>query len=115
MCFTDTFVAFAAVYDSIEGLIGIDREENILFHIFPYDNGPDYISEEKFRIISENKIGYANTKGQIIIEPRFPCAFPFRKNKAKVSLSCEIEILSEHGFWVSENWFFIDTLGNPIK
>src|SRR5215813_11985366 len=59
MCFTDTFSTCAIVMDR-RGFIGIDREENLLFNVYPFDNGPDYPSEGLFRIIDNGLIGFAD-------------------------------------------------------
>lgn len=76
-CFTDTFRDFAMMIDHEKGCVGIDRDENILYKIHWYDNGPDYIVNGLFRIIKDGKFGFANRKGEIIIEPKYECAFPF--------------------------------------
>jgi len=115
MSFTDTFYTMAIVLSEKEGFIGIDRDQNTLFNIFNYDNGPDYISEGLFRIIEEGKIGYANLTGEIVIKPQFSCAYPFEEGKAKVAKNCNISKLDEHETWESEEWFFIDKKGNTVK
>lgn len=87
----------------------IDRNENVLCNIFWYDNGPDYVSEGLFRIVVEEKIGYADaTTGEIIIEPQFSCAYPFENGVAKVTYDCTTVQMDEHTIWNSNNWFFID-------
>ena len=114
ICYTDTFRIFAVVLKSGYGFVGIDRNEKILFQVFPYDNSPDSPKEGLFRIIdSNNKIGYANTKGEIIIKPQFECAFPFSNGKAKVALVCQKskEKEGEHTTWLSNQWYYIDTSG----
>ncbi len=114
MSLTDTFYTMAIVLDINQGFIGIDRQQNRMFNIFVYDNYPDSVSEGLFRIIEEGKIGYANLSGDIIIKPQFPCAYPFKNGKAKVSIDCVGIKEDEYSFWESENWFFIDKKGNKI-
>ena len=46
ICFTDTFRTYAIVLKSHKGFVAIDRQENILYEVFPFDNGPDYTSED---------------------------------------------------------------------
>ncbi|MGB1040636.1 MAG: hypothetical protein ACPGVD_07175, partial [Flavobacteriales bacterium] len=41
-CFTDTLWRYAIVLDTSYNLVGIDREGNYLYEVFPFDNGPDY-------------------------------------------------------------------------
>jgi len=113
-CYTDTFNTYCIVYKETEGLVAINRDEEVLFNVFPYDNGPDYPSDGLFRIVQDDKIGYADLKGKIVIEPQYPCAYPFENGKSKVSLDCSLESEGEHSRWVSENWLFIDKRGRII-
>ncbi len=116
-CFTDTFRTYAIVLDSTKGFIAINRAGQVLYNIFVYDNGPDYPEQGLFRIIKNNKIGYASANtGVIVIEPQFSCAWPFDESgKAKVALECRIENDGEHQEWMSKAWFFIDKTGKRIK
>ena len=61
-CFTDTFKTYAIVVKPNSGFIAIDRKETVLYEVFSVDNGPDEPSEGLFRIIVDNKIGYADLK-----------------------------------------------------
>jgi hypothetical protein len=115
MCYTDTFRNFAIVFHSTEGIVGIDKNEKILFHVFIYDNGPDYPQEGLFRIIENDKIGYADTDGKIVIRPQYDCAYPFENGQAKVGIRC-IEVTGEeHSEWLGGEWSQIDHQGNLIK
>lgn len=115
MCFTDTVRYFATVFTHKNRLIAIDPSQKELFEVFWFDNGPDYLSEGLFRIIKNGMIGYANEKGEVVIRPRFKCAFPFKNNRAKVALECEQVSEGEHSRLTSNEWFFIDKDGNKIK
>ncbi|HET6243188.1 MAG: WG repeat-containing protein [Bacteroidetes bacterium] len=115
ICFTDTFKTYAIVFESSIGFVAIDRQENILYKVYPFDNGPDYQSDGCFRITHENKIGFAEAEsGKIIIEPQFDCAYPFEKGLAKVSINCQAQSEGEHALWISENWFYIDKTGKKF-
>ncbi|MCY7361020.1 MAG: WG repeat-containing protein, partial [Ignavibacteria bacterium] len=106
-CFTDTFRTFAIVL-SQNRFIVIDREENTLYEVFPFDNGPDYSSEGLFRIIINYKIGYADSStGNIIISPQYDCAYSFENGTAEVSNDCKQLPDGEHKIWVSNNWYYI--------
>ena len=59
------------------GFAAIDSNGNFLFEVFPYDNGPDYPSDGLIRILEKGQVGYANLAGEIVIDPRFECAYPF--------------------------------------
>jgi hypothetical protein len=114
--FTDTFRNYAIVAKSNKGIIGIDRDEHVLYNVFIYDNGPDYFADGYFRIVEGNKIGYADSNGKVAIKPQFECAFPFENGRAKVSTNCKIvKDDPEHSSWVSSQWFYIDKAGNRVK
>jgi hypothetical protein len=115
-CFTDTFRTYAIVAKSGIGFIAIDRKENILYKIFPYDNGPDYPSDGLFRIMLNNKIGYADSHtGKVMIDPKFDCAEPFEKGIAKVSNDCTVQSDGEHTSWESVKWYYIDKTGKKVE
>ncbi|MFA6483115.1 MAG: WG repeat-containing protein [Bacteroidales bacterium] len=114
-CFTDTFKTYAIVVKPNGGFIAIDRQENVLYGIFPYDNGPDYPSEGLFRILENNKIGYADSiTGKVVIKPQFDCAWPFENGVAKVSNDCNTQEQGEHSIWLSDHWFYIDKNGKKV-
>lgn len=111
-CFTDTFKTYAIVVKPNSGFIAIDRQENVLYEIFSFDNGPDEPSEGLFRILVDKKIGYADSlTGKVVIKPQFDCAWPFENGVAEVSTDCKTQADGEHSVWVSENWFYIDRTG----
>lgn len=115
-CYTDTIKDFGMVIEKNTGkILGIDQRANELFEVFKYDNGPDNPESELFRIIKNGKIGYANAKGRIIIEPNFECAYPFKGGFAKVSDNCEKEKEGEHSIWKAENWYQITKDGKRAK
>lgn len=115
-CYTDTFVCYAIVYKMNTGFIAIDRNKTILYQIFSFDNGPDYPSEGLFRIIRDNKTGYADAfTGKIVIEPQFDCAFPFKNGLARVSNHCRQITDGEHITWTSDEWYYIDKHGKISK
>lgn len=115
-CSTDTFRNYAIVAVPRKGFVAIDRNENIIYDVFPFDNGPDYVSEGLFRIVKDQRIGFANAKtGEIVIEPTFKCAFPFEGGKAKVSFHCKVVHDGEHSRWVSNHWFYINVRGIKVK
>jgi hypothetical protein len=115
MCFTDTFRTYAIVLKPNSGFVAIDRQENVLYEVFPFDNGPDYVEDGVFRIIENNKIGFADARtGKVVILPQFDCAFPFENSRAKVSNDCFSRMNGEHEIWESEKWFYIDKTGKTI-
>lgn len=116
MCFTDTFKTYAIVVKPNMGFIGIDRQENILYEVFAFDNGPDEESNGLFRIMENDKVGYANAvTGAIAIKPQFKCARPFEDGVAEVSMDCKTKLEGEHSVCIGGNWFYIDTMGKKVK
>lgn len=114
-CFTDTLKTYAIVVKPTIGFVAIDRMENVLYKIFPFDNGPDYPSEGLFRILENNKIGYADsTSGKVVIKPQFDCAWPFENGVAEVSNDCTTQSHGEHSVWQSDQWYFIDKTGRKV-
>jgi hypothetical protein len=67
------------------GWIAINTKGEFLFKAYPFDNGPDYFSNGLIRVIQDNKIGYANKRGEIVIPPRYAYAESFNNGSAKVS------------------------------
>jgi len=115
-CYSDTIRNFGMVIEKGTGkIIGINQNAKELFEVFRYDNGPDYVESGLFRIIKNGKIGYANPNGEIIIEPSFDCAYPFKGGFAKVSDNCETIIDGEHSIWKSENWYKITKNGKRAE
>ena len=93
-----------------------DSRGNVLYEIWPFDNGPDYPSEGLFRIVQNGKIGYADERTyQIAIAPQFDCAFPFENGKAKVSNQCKTVRDGEHNAWESDYWQYVDKKGALIR
>lgn len=120
-CFTDTFKNFAFVFDdklTNSKVVAIDRNENILFDVYMFDNGPDWLEDGLFRIVRNGKIGYADKNGVIVIEPKFECAEQFEDGIARVALDCMLvkdKSDSEHSGMESDSWFYIDKKGNKVK
>ncbi len=118
-CFTDTFKTYAIVVKQNSGsfvAVAIDRQENILYEVFPFDNGPDYASDGLFRIIENKKIGFADSMtGKIVIKPQFDCAWPFENGVAKVSTDCKTQSEGEHWWWLSDHWYYIDKTGKKVE
>ncbi|MBU0763410.1 MAG: WG repeat-containing protein [Bacteroidetes bacterium] len=112
MCYTDTFRNMAIVYHKDKGLVGIDRQENVLFNVFVVDNGPDYPSEGLFRIIKDNLIGFADLEGNIVIEPAYKAARPFHEGYAAFSPDCKVVSEDGHLCWKGGKWGFLDKKGN---
>ena len=75
------------------GLIAINTKGEFLFKAYPFDNGPDYFSNGLTRVVRDNRIGYANKEGKIVVPPTFLYAEPFNNGRAKVS---QVERHTQH-------------------
>jgi hypothetical protein len=121
--------AYFAIF-SMKGSPGwpaIDSNENILFQVYNTSYGeptPDYLIENKIRIIdSDNKIGFANEKGKIIIKPQFEIVTSFHNGKAIIGQSCdkipwdahEKEDDCHHYSIVCKKYGYINELGEIVK
>jgi hypothetical protein len=119
ICWTDTIKTYAIVFDKINTkgrTVAIDKNERILFDIVFFDNWPDELHDSLFRVKRNEKIGYANSKGEIVIPCQFSCAFWFENGRAKVTYNCtEKTDKFEHTLPESDEWFYIDTKGKRIK
>jgi hypothetical protein len=114
-CFTKKFKHYAIVLDSNRGLIGIDRNENKLFNaVWNGEGSPIEESDGMILIIEDGKYGFANFKGEIVIQPIYSCANSFYNGKAKVSFDCK-ESKDEHLKWDMNEYFYIDKKGIKIK
>ena len=83
-----------------KGWCAIDKDENILFKVYNTSFGepsPDKLVDNKIRIVDSNdKIGFADYKGNIIIRPQFEIATSFYKDKAIIGEICEKIPWNEH-------------------
>lgn len=117
-CFSNIFTTFAYVSDKKfkdQGMVAVNRNKEVIFEAFIFDNGPDYIQEGLFRIKRNGKIGFADETGKVVIEAKYSCAYPFENGKAKVTLNCETINDGEHSTWESDEWFYIDKIGKKVN
>jgi len=119
ICFTDTFRTYAIVLKAYKGFVAIDRQENILYEVFPFDNGPDYSSDGLFRITTNHKIGYADfLTGKIVIKPQFDFATPFVDGLAEYTLGGQKKHFpgGEHWYWSGGyEWGYVNKSGQRFR
>lgn len=118
---TDTLIHFAIVLeqpnDTVFGRqIAIDRNQNILFDIVMFDNGPESFHDGLLRVLRNGKMGYANRFGQIVIPCIYDYAKWFENGQAEVTFKAKEYIdMEEHRRVESDEWFKIDKKGNTIE
>lgn len=114
-CLTDTIRKMGVVLTQNHEFVAINQNGEPLFEVYPYDNGPDYISDGLFRIIKDKKIGFADKDGTIVITPQFECASPFENGESKVAHTCQLIDDGEHSIMESDDWIYIDKKGKEIR
>jgi hypothetical protein len=92
--FNDESLRYFAVFliKNKRGWSAIDSNEKFLFEVFNQGDeiNPDNLVENRIRIIDENqKIGFADEKGLIIIKPQFEMVTSFHNGKAIIAENCE--------------------------
>ncbi len=108
LAFTDTISQLGFVADDKGNIRCFSNEGEFLFNTFNYDNGPDFPQEGLFRIVGQDGlIGFADTLGNIVIEPTYKFAYPFSGGRAKVTDTGREVVNGEHRAWESDNWYFI--------
>ena len=119
---TDSLICYANVIefpnDSSYGRwIAINRNQNTLYDIVPFDNGPDYFHERLVRAKRNGKMGFADKNGQIVIECEYDFAEWFKNGKAKVTYDARVikDKYEDHTRIESDEWFYIDKNGKRIK
>lgn len=114
LCLTDTFVNRATVFKSGLGFCVIDKSEQLLFEIFNYDNGPDYTVEGLYRIVINQKMGFANDAGEIAVVPSFDFVKPFENGLAEFCFGCRRVKSGEHYTIEGGAWGLINKAGKIV-
>ena len=108
----DTISCMRHIYDNRTGKVfAVSKSGERLFEIYIYDNGADYIAEGLFRMKKNNKVGFADTSGKIVIEPQYDFASPFENGKSTVCKGC---VKVDH-IYSGGQWGVIDKNGNIIE
>ena len=103
----------AAVVDD-SGWIYIDRDGKKLIRPFIFDNGPDYFSEGLARFLENNKIGFFDEAGRIMIEARFQFVLPFSEGMAAFCEGGIEDYIGEHAVFQNGKWGYIDKTGEIV-
>ncbi|GBF49984.1 hypothetical protein LPTSP4_15050 [Leptospira ryugenii] len=100
-----------------EGWFAIDKKKKILYQVYTFDNGPDYISDGLYRIVDGSKFGFANEKGKVIVPPKYDFVWPFEDKRAQVCIGCRFRKVGEHTEIITEGAtvFSINQSGKEIS
>lgn len=109
ICFSDTITHFAIVgIKHQKGWWAIDKNENPLFRVYNTSIGeptPDVLREGLIRIVDENdKIGFADYKGKIVIKPQFQIVSSFYKGRAIIGCDCKKELWCCEGEYADKHY-----------
>ena len=113
----DSIAPIGIVAEPNHGLVALNTRGEKLFGVMQIDNfEPDIVCDGRFRIIGDNGLtGYADTLGNIIVQPQYQCALPFNGGRAKVARrGWKNDENDEHWYWMSDEWFYIDTNGRRL-
>jgi WG containing repeat len=118
---TDTLLYYANVLESYSDgtagrQVGIDRNQNILFDLVMFDNGPEPFNEGLTRVLRDGKMGYANKFGQVVIPCIYDYAKWFDKGVAEVTFDATLYLDGDEHLRVESNeWFKIDRHGKRVE
>lgn len=117
LCATERFDRLALVLKPGVGWVGINRQEQVLFKAFVFDNGPDYPAEGVMRIEGPTGLlGFADTAtGRVVLPARYEAAFPFDSGRARVGRRCRLETDGEHSWWNCAEWTYINHQGQTLQ
>ena len=110
-----TFVLFK---DGPKGIYAINRKGEPLFEVYCFDNGPDYVKEGLFRIIENDKMGFANMDGEVVIKPQFDFVWPFQKCGYAIFKTGGKKVIydthNNYSTWKGGKWGIINKKGEIV-
>lgn len=116
--YSDTIHTIGFVLKGKEGIYAINNKGKELFKVYNFDNGPDILKDGMFRIMGKNnKVGFADSLGNVLIKPAFDFVEPFHNGYA---IACNgghllsIDTLDNHHKWVGGKWGVISKEGKII-
>jgi hypothetical protein len=103
----------AAVVDE-KGWAYINEKGKTFIRPFVIDNGPDYFEEGLARFRIDNKFGFFDRRGKIMIKPQFDFAFPFHEGLAAICMGCKEDPEGEHRSVKGGKWGYINKKGKIV-
>ena len=114
----DSYYGLAPVFSRVNGWMYVSRKGKAVVRDVPtVDNGPDLFHDGLVRVLSHQKYGFANRKGQLVIPLTYDGAINFDNGKAKVCKGCESKCSGadcERHVFAGGEWFQIDTQGTIV-
>ena len=104
----------AAVVDESGQWVYIDTQGNLVIRPFNLLTGPDYYSEGLARYTKDEKFGFFDRTGKVVIEARFDFAEPFSEGRAAICLGCKETKIGNRSFWEDGKWGYINKRGEIV-
>jgi len=93
----------------------IDRKGNVVVRTVSYDNGPDPFEEGLAICIgNDDKVGFFDETGRVVIQPQFGSAFAFHEGLAAVCTGCRMERIGDARVVRGGEWGFINHTGKFV-
>jgi hypothetical protein len=109
----------AAVRSETNGWMYVSRTGEVVIRGVPtMDNWADTFHGGLVRVVRNNKYGFSNRKGQLVISAVYDGAMNFENGKAKVCHGCTtkcVEQECEYHVLSGGEWFLIDTKGTVVS
>ncbi len=109
----------AAVKSLTNGWMYVSRTGKVVISGVPtMDNWADTFHDGLVRVVRNEKYGFSNRKGQLVISPVYDGAMNFENGKAKVCNGCTIKCVEqecEYSVFSGGNWFQINTSGTVVS
>lgn len=108
----------AAVLSPKRGWMYVSRTGRVVISGVPWmDNGADSFHNGLVRTVKDEKYGFANRKGQLVIPAVYDGAETFQNGRAAVCKGCTsicVDRECEHHFFKGGEWFQINTKGTVV-
>ncbi len=104
----------AAVEDESGHWVYIDNKGNLVIRPFNLVNGPDYYSEGLARYRKDEKFGFFDRTGKVVIEARFDFAESFSEGRSAICLGCTETKIGTRTSWSEGKWGYINKSGEII-
>ncbi|MCU0646081.1 MAG: WG repeat-containing protein [bacterium] len=109
------FMGDIAAVAKQDGWYYIDRSGMILsIRPLVIDNGPDYFQEGLTRFRLDDRIGFLDESGRIVIAANFQYVSPFSESLAAFCVGCKKVDAGEHSLVEGGKWGFINRDGNTV-
>ena len=109
----------AVVYSQEEGWMYVNRKGRVIISgVAVMDNGADVFHDGLVRFSKNNKWGFADERGGIVVPPIYDGAMNFENGLARVCRGCRSECTGsdcEHHVFAGGEWFYINTKGKIVK